>query len=378
MMGCAAGTFTHVPLPAVTAEDEARVTAAVRPLSAADTESFMRRSYYAIAYDEGPEYRREPREAFISRMTASEQPSGNTLASLTPQQLVEASQQMPSLSATLGDKVARAKIPLTQRLNRVARRVSDAAGRPDLLFSLDPRAGLNASALAGFDSHQIVVGPQIILASETDDGLAFILGHEVAHIARQHTRSLTVQQILVGTLQAASVIAVAAANAESCSRGGACMGQWELGQSMDAAAAVTGLAAHGTIQASGFGRDQEREADYYGLQYMKSAGYDPNAAALVFQRLLAVERGSGATYDLPFLQDHPATSERVARLQKWAGTVNPAVTDSVAEPSRRARVGLSHPQSAIERLRSLEDLSEKGLVTKSERREARRRILREL
>src|SRR5947208_59237 len=83
-----------------------------------------------------------------------------------------------------------------------------------------------------------------------------------------------------------------------------CMSGAELGQSMAAVGTVTGVVANGTINATGFNRDEEREADYYGLQYAAGAGYRPEDAVQFWQRNLAWERGTGGSFEIPFLRDH--------------------------------------------------------------------------
>ncbi len=233
--------------------------------------------------------------------------------------------------------------------------------------------GLNAGAAAGFDSHQISVGPQLILMTETDDGLAFILGHEIAHVTQGHTRTLAVQELVVGTLRLATMLAVAVAEADSCRRGGYCPSDAAMQQDMQVAGAATGLVAHGTATATGYGRDQEREADYYGLQYAAAAGYRPQAGVAAFRRLLALETGSGSSFKVPFLSDHPATAERIVRLEKWANEAR--VRAAPAEEVHVAPTGAPEPHRAVDRLRVVEQLRREGLISGEEHSRLRRSIL---
>jgi hypothetical protein len=90
---------------------------------------------------------------------------------------------------------------------------------------------------------------------------------------------------------------------------------------MAAVGTVTGVVANGTIEATGINRDEEREADYYGLQYAVSAGYRPDGAVHYWQRFLAWEQGKGSSFEIPFLRDHPVTAERLVRIEKWVGQI---------------------------------------------------------
>lgn len=318
-----AGVYTRIPLPPVSSREERQVRTQAGSLSITQAENLLRRNFYAILYDESETSTGETREAFIARLSSSETLAPTQLLSVTPEQLVAVGKQLgPTTSYELATAVERVQAPLRRRLDRVGRRVAVAAGRPDVVFILDPSVGLNAGAVAGFDSRQIAVGPPLILLAESEDGLAAGLGHEVAHITHRHTRTLAIQNLVVSTLQVVSMIAVASANAANCQRGYGCMSTAQLERSMAAAATATGLVANGTIAATGFSRDEEREADYYGLQYASRAGYRPEAAVVFLQRLLAWDQGGGYTFEIPFLRTHPATAERVVRVEKWAQALN--------------------------------------------------------
>ncbi len=335
-----AGTFTRVPLPTVTSGEERAAGAAAGMLTLEQAERFMHENFYRIVYDEEAHSSGESRDEFVSRMFASETISPTLLTSITPTQLVSLSQRLSAAdSYQVSQAVARYQAPLRQRLGRVGGRIAAAAGRNDLVFVLDATQGMNAGALAGFNSRQIAVGPQIVLFTGTEDELAAVLGHEVAHITHGHTRALAIQTLLVGTLQFASMAAVAVANAANCQQGGHCMSGAELGQSMAAVGTVTGVVANGTINATGFNRDEEREADYYGLQYAATAGYRPEDAVHFWQRNLAWERGTGGSFEIPFLRDHPATAERLVRFDKWVsqfrGSATPTPLQEASAPAAR-------------------------------------------
>ena len=60
-----------------------------------------------------------------------------------------------------------------------------------------------------------------------------------------------------------------------------------------------------------FSRDDEREADDYGVSYTSGAGYDPNGLITLFAKMARIDGGSGTSIDR-LLASHPATDERHA------------------------------------------------------------------
>jgi predicted Zn-dependent protease len=64
-----------------------------------------------------------------------------------------------------------------------------------------------------------------------------------------------------------------------------------------------------------FGRDDEREADAYGVRFTIAAGYDPRGLIRLFESLQALERRPGGSFD-QLLASHPATTERIERIER--------------------------------------------------------------
>ncbi len=139
----------------------------------------------------------------------------------------------------------------------------------------------------------------------TDAELAAIIGHEIAHALREHTRERVsrayAQQVGLGVL-----------------------------------AAVTG-AGEGTMQIASqvsqvtFGlphsREQESESDLIGLELMARAGYNPNAAVSLWQKMSQKAGGSGSD----FLSTHPSSSSRISELQANTPKVLP-LYEAAAKP----------------------------------------------
>lgn len=190
----------------------------------------------------------------------------------------------------------------TQRVRAIANRLipQTTAFRPDARnwkweINVQKTDELNAYCMPG---GKIMVYSGIIDQLQLSDAeLAAIIGHEIAHALREHTRERVsrayAQQVGLGVL-----------------------------------AAVTG-AGEGTLQVASavtqvtFGlphsREQETEADRIGLELMARAGYDPNAAISLWQKMSQKAGSSGPA----FLSTHPTSSSRINDLQADVPKVQP-------------------------------------------------------
>ena len=124
----------------------------------------------------------------------------------------------------------------------------------------------------------------------TDAELAAVLGHEISHALREHTRE-RVSRAYAQQLALAGVAVVT----------GAGEGALDLANQV---ASVTFQLPHS--------REQEAEADVMGLELMARAGYNPRAAVSVWQKMMSAQQGGGSP---EFLSTHPSSSNRIAELQ---------------------------------------------------------------
>lgn len=131
----------------------------------------------------------------------------------------------------------------------------------------------------------------------SDDEIAAIMGHEMAHAIREHSREQLSRQVATQ-----STIGIAA------SAFGLSSGQTELAN----LAGQVGLSLPHS-------RTQESEADKIGLELMARAGYNPNASITLWQKMQAA--GGGAMPQ--FLSTHPNPANRIATLQSLIPTVTP-------------------------------------------------------
>jgi Zn-dependent protease with chaperone function len=132
----------------------------------------------------------------------------------------------------------------------------------------------------------------------TDDEMAAIMGHEIAHALREHGRERVSQQLASQT-----VVGV----------GAALLG---LGQG---SADLAGLVANVTYNLP-YSRLQETEADRMGVELAARAGYDPRAAIVVWQKMSRISQGSAPP---ALLSTHPSNEDRIKDLQVFSEKVLP-------------------------------------------------------
>jgi Zn-dependent protease with chaperone function len=138
---------------------------------------------------------------------------------------------------------------------------------------------------------------QGIMDDMSDNELAIVVGHELAHYTHEHSR----RQMRKGMwIQMASLATVAAAEAID-NRG------------LRALAQVSGVLGFGAWM-NGYGRDLEDQADRVGLRYAYEGGYDVSRAPHVWQRFLE-KYGEGDRVTNFFFSDHSSASARRRHLE---------------------------------------------------------------
>lgn len=152
----------------------------------------------------------------------------------------------------------------------------------------------NAFALPG---GRIGVNRGMFKVAQTQDQLAAVLGHELAHVVARHSAERFSDQ-------AAAQVGVAALTAYGASRGN------DAGRTM----ALLGVGAEVGLLLP-WSRTQESEADVLGQRYMASAGFDPQAAVALWQNMAKANAGGRMP---AFLSTHPAPGNRIATLARDA------------------------------------------------------------
>ena len=214
---------------------------------------------------------------------------------------------------------------ITEYINDIGHRIAAQTNDGDHDFTFfvvnDPR--INAFALPG---GYIGVHTGLIDASRSEDELAGVIAHEIAHVTQRHiARSVHAssrQSILSTALMLGALILGAASG--------------------DADAAQAGMAvAQGTAaqQQINFTRSNEHEADRIGIGALAAAGFDPHGMSSFFE-VMSRQQLSAPDERMPeFLRTHPVTTTRIAEARTRAAEY-PRVRsdDSVSYGITRARL----------------------------------------
>lgn len=182
-----------------------------------------------------------------------------------------------------------------QMVARIGRRIADASGR-DYQWEfklLQAPEVVNAFCLPG---GKIAVYTGILPICQTEDALAIVMGHEVAHATSHHGAERLSQGIV-----AEAVLGVAAIGLDRT--------KWN-DETKGYVLAALGIGANLLVMLP-YSRDHESEADEIGLRFAIRAGYDPNAAPALWERM--AQLGDAGP---EFLSTHPDPQKRAERLRQ--------------------------------------------------------------
>jgi predicted Zn-dependent protease len=176
----------------------------------------------------------------------------------------------------------------------------------------------NAFALPG---GYIYVSRGLVLLLESEDELANVLAHEIAHVSDRHHLQLALRSAPFLPVNLATGIGAAAVGLVSPT----------LGRGV----AAVGTAPSGLVLA-GYSRGQETDADELGQELAASAGWDPAAMSRVMESLaLDVTQRGGDPGRHSYFATHPTSPDRARRTAERAEAFHVADPNPV-EPSRRA------------------------------------------
>ena len=139
----------------------------------------------------------------------------------------------------------------------------------------------------------------------TDDEIAMIMGHEIAHALREHARERV-------------------AKTQITQLGAALLGEFIGGGQYSGL-----IRAGGSLLTLKFSRDDESEADLVGLDLAARAGYDPRAGITLWQKMGAASKGAPPAW----LSTHPAGKDRIAEIRRHLPEVMP-LYESARRPGR--------------------------------------------
>jgi len=171
----------------------------------------------------------------------------------------------------------------------------------------DPKT-LNAWCMAG--GRMAIYTGLIQKLNLTDDEIAQVMGHEIAHALAQHTR----ERMSEAMVEQAAI-----------SGAGALLGGGAKGQ---AAAQAAAIATTVGVQLP-HSRTQEAEADRIGIELAAKAGYDPRAAPKLWEKMMAATGDKGKS---DWLSTHPASEKRLQALAALVPQMMPYYEDKSPRP----------------------------------------------
>ncbi len=224
----------------------------------------------------------------------------------------------PSRQAEGGEMEAMPQ--LTAYVNEVGQKLAARAERKlPYEFKVLNNSVPNAWAMPG---GKIAINRGLLTELKSESELAAVLGHEIVHAAARHGAKAQER----GTLMQAGLMAAQI---------GAAVG------GVDADVAQLALAGTGVglqMAQMKYGRDQELEADHYGMQYMKAAGYDPRGAIALQETFVRISNEKGGKQNAfgRMFTSHPPSSERVEKNKAMAASLG--VGGEVGEKNYQTRI----------------------------------------
>ena len=263
---------------------------------------------------------------------------------------------------------------IAQWLQGMGQRLGAASDRPEQPFTFFMMRDRQINAFATLGGY-VGMNAGLVLAAESEDEVAGVLGHEIAHVTQTHVlRAVERAQrdsipILLGMLGAILV-------AQKAGGGGNSSGN----ATMAAVMGAQGLMVQRQID---YTRSNESEADRLGIRTLARSGYDPKAMAVMFERMQAatrVNRGSEENRAPDYLLTHPVTTVRIAEAKERASRVevtpfskgafarseNPLLPGNLQVEIARTGGGTGEFDWARERLRALSANTPKAAIAEYE------------
>lgn len=212
---------------------------------------------------------------------------------------------------------------LSKRISQIGERIARVSSRPDIKYAFriinDP--SVNAYSAAG---GMIYITTGLLDFIESADELAAVIAHEIAHVVKSHQidsfyephRSKRTAQI-AGTILG---VVLAAGLSAATARGGHFVSS--LGQSLgDLAFRIAPLMTYvmAASVTTGYGKEQELDADALAIEYTKRAGYDARAFIDLLRKLTSFRdriEVAEKKYASKLVNAEPGLEERIERVEE--------------------------------------------------------------
>ena len=149
---------------------------------------------------------------------------------------------------------------------------------------------------------KIAIYTGILDVTKNTNGLASVMGHEIAHAVAKHSVERASRSVLLNT--------------------GTQLFDIFSGGKLSQVNRVTGMNTVGLLSQIGimnpFSRTQETEADYLGMIFASLSGYDIRETKKLWQRMKEVNKGKEPPQ---FMSTHPSSSKRIKDLKEWENSV---------------------------------------------------------
>ena len=149
---------------------------------------------------------------------------------------------------------------------------------------------------------KIAVYTGILDVTKNQNGLAAVMGHEVAHAVAKHSVERASRGVLLNT--GARIIDIAS---------GGVLSDINRTTGMD----TVGMLAQLGIM-NPFNRKQESEADYLGMIFSSLSGYDIRETVKIWERMKEFNKGKEPPQ---FMSTHPSSDTRIKQLNEWMNEV---------------------------------------------------------
>jgi len=184
---------------------------------------------------------------------------------------------------------------LTNYVESVGQKLAGVSDRPDLPYEFVVlNSGVpNAWALPG---GKIAINRGLLTEMDNEAELAAVLGHEIVHAAARHS----VQRMQQGLLLNVGLAGLGMA----------------LGENQWSGLIIGGAGLGSQIALAQYSQSNELESDHYGIEYMKEAGYDPQAAVALQEIFLRLSQNRASGFMEGLFATHPPSAARVRKNQE--------------------------------------------------------------